>query len=140
MSNPIVSLCIPTNGVVEWVFPVLDSIYEQGCDNHDFEVVITDNGNNKNFKEKIKVFNQQHSNLHYFETNALPFINEIESYIQLNREKPHMNIFTKHNSFYEANIILFPKLGKDLPRNQHFKPMFLMLINLSTTKSSTANL
>lgn len=80
MSNPIVSLCIPTNGVVEWVFPVLDSIYEQGCDNHDFEVVITDNGNNKNFKEKIKVFNQQHSNLHYFETNALPFINEIESY------------------------------------------------------------
>lgn len=80
MSNPIVSLCMPTNGVIEWVFPVLDSVYEQGCDNKEFEIIITDNGNNKEFKEKIKSYNQQHSNLYYYETNALPFINEIESY------------------------------------------------------------
>ena len=84
MSNPIVSLCMPTNGVIEWVFPVLDSIYEQGCDNEDFEIVITDNGNNKEFKEKIKIYNQKHLNLYYFETNALPFINEIESYKRAN--------------------------------------------------------
>ena len=50
MSNPIVSLCMPTNGVIEWVFPVLDSVYEQGCDNKEFEIIITDNGNNKEFK------------------------------------------------------------------------------------------
>ena len=80
MSNPIVSLCMPTNGVVEWVFPVLDSIYKQGCDNNEFEIIITDNGTNKEFKDKIKTYNQQHFNLHYFETDALPFINEIESY------------------------------------------------------------
>lgn len=84
MSNPIVSLCMPTNGVIEWVFPVLDSIYEQGCENEDFEIVITDNGNNKEFKDKIKIYNQKHLNLHYFETNALPFINEIESYKRAN--------------------------------------------------------
>ncbi|RHD04291.1 glycosyltransferase family 2 protein [Roseburia inulinivorans] len=84
MSNPIVSLCMPTNGVIEWVFPVLDSIYEQGCENEDFEIVITDNGNNKEFKEKIKIYNQKHLNLYYFETNALPFINEIESYKRAN--------------------------------------------------------
>lgn len=84
MSNPIVSLCMPTNGVIEWVFPVLNSIYEQGCENEDFEIVITDNGNNKEFKEKIKIYNQKHLNLHYFETNALPFINEIESYKRAN--------------------------------------------------------
>lgn len=84
MSNPIVSLCMPTNGVIEWVFPVLDSIYEQGCENEKFEIVITDNGNNKEFKEKIKIYNQKHLNLHYFETNALPFINEIESYKRAN--------------------------------------------------------
>ena len=84
MSNPIVSLCMPTNGVIEWVFPVLDSIYEQGCENEDFEIVITDNGNNKEFKEKINIYNQKHLNLYYFETNALPFINEIESYKRAN--------------------------------------------------------
>lgn len=84
MSNPILSLCIPTNGVTEWVFPVLNSIYKQDCNNDDFEVIITDNGNNKEFKEKIRNYSQQHSNLHYFETNALPFINEIESYKRAN--------------------------------------------------------
>lgn len=84
MSNPIISLCMPTNGVVEWVFPVLASIYEQDCDNEDFEIIITDNGKNKEFKEKIGVYKQKHLNLHYFETNALPFINEIESYKRAN--------------------------------------------------------
>ena len=84
MNSPVVSLCIPTNGVVEWVFPVLDSIYEQKCNDNDFEIIVTDNGNNEMFKEKIKLYNQQHPNLYYFETNALPFINEIESYKRAN--------------------------------------------------------
>lgn len=77
---PILSLCIPTNGVVEWVFPVLDSIYSQDCDCNDFEVILTDNGNNKEFKEKINNYRKQYSNLYYFETKALGFLNEIESY------------------------------------------------------------
>ena len=80
MNNPIVSLCIPTNGVIEWVFPVLDSIYSQDCDYNDFEVILTDNGNNKEFKEKINRYRKQYSNLYYFETKALGFLNEIESY------------------------------------------------------------
>lgn len=84
MSNPILSLCMPTNGVVEWVFPVLDSIFEQGCNSSDFEVVITDNGDNIEFKEKIKEYGLGHKNLHYYETEALPFINEIESYKKAN--------------------------------------------------------
>ena len=84
MNNPIVSLCIPTNGVVEWVFPVLDSIYKQNCNTKEFEVVITDNGQNKEFKEKIKTYIQQYSNVLYYETDALPFLNEIESYKKAN--------------------------------------------------------
>lgn len=95
MSSPIVSLCMPTNGVVEWVFPVLESIYTQECDDGEFEVVITDNGNNKEFKEKIKVYSQKYTNLHYFETNALPFINEIESY---KRAKGKMIKFVNHRT------------------------------------------
>ena len=63
MSNPILSLCMPTNGISEWVFPVLDSIYSQGCKNDDFEVVITDNGNNEEFKQYIKAYIQKHQNI-----------------------------------------------------------------------------
>lgn len=71
---------MPTNGVVEWVFPVLDSIYTQGCDNSAFEVVITDNGNNAEFKKQIRKYIAGKKNIVYVETNALPFLNEIESY------------------------------------------------------------
>ncbi len=84
--NPIVSLCMPTNGVVEWVFPVLESIYSQGIDETCFEVVITDNGHNDDFKAKIKDFVSKHQNIVYAETEALPFINEIESYKMANGE------------------------------------------------------
>ena len=80
MNNPIVSLCMPTNGVAEWVFPVLDSIYNQGCDNNLFEIVITDNGKNEEFKKRIKEHVGLYTNIVYVETEALPFINEIESY------------------------------------------------------------
>lgn len=81
---PILSLCMPTNGIVEWVFPVLDSIYNQDCDSKDFEIIITDNGNNMEFKNQIIKYKSLHTNLHYFETNALPFINEIEAYKKAN--------------------------------------------------------
>lgn len=77
---PILSLCMPTNGVIEWVFPVLDSIFVQNCDPNKFEVIITDNGNNLEFKERIKTYIRQYANIRYYETNALPFLNEIESY------------------------------------------------------------
>ncbi|MBN2919715.1 MAG: hypothetical protein JTJ28_08870 [Lactobacillus sp.] len=118
MSNPIVSLCMPTNGIVEWVFPVLDSIYEQNCDNDDFEIVITDNGKNKDFKAKIKAYNQQHSNLHYFETNALPFINEIESY---KRAKGQLIKFVNHRTLLVDGALKFLiTLAKD---NSDKKPI-----------------
>ena len=40
--RPLLSLCIATNGVSEWVFPVLDSIYSQEVDQSLYEVVVTD--------------------------------------------------------------------------------------------------
>lgn len=95
MSRPIVSLCIPTNGVIEWVFPVLDSIYEQECDDGKFEIIVTDNGKNIEFKQKIREYNKMHSNLYYFETSALPFINEIESYKKANG---HLIKFVNHRT------------------------------------------
>ena len=78
--KPVISLCIPTNGVIEWVFPVLDSIFSQEADRSLYEVVITDNGNNQIFKKKLAEYKEKYINIVYVETNALPFLNEIESY------------------------------------------------------------
>jgi len=80
MDKPLISLCIPTNGVVEWMFPVLDSIYSQGVDEELFEVVVTDNGSNDAFFQRMVAYRDAHSNIVYEKTNALPFINEIEAY------------------------------------------------------------
>lgn len=49
----LVSFCIPTNGIVEWVFPVINTILSQGVDADLFEIVITDNGKNEEFKTEI---------------------------------------------------------------------------------------
>lgn len=73
-----VSLCIPTNGVVEWVFPVLDSIYEQNVDVNSYEIVITNNGNNIEFENKIQEYLKKYKNLKYKKTEAKGFLNQIE--------------------------------------------------------------
>lgn len=86
MSKPLVSLCMPTNGVVDWVFPVLESIYDQKVDQDLYEIVITDNGNNDEFKKLINEYLKTHTNIVYAETRALPFVNEIESYKRANGE------------------------------------------------------
>lgn len=80
MDRPLISLCIPTNGVIEWVFPVLDSIYAQGIQENLFEVVLTDNGANEDFRQKMTAYCSLHENILYEKTNALSFLNEIETY------------------------------------------------------------
>lgn len=73
--KPILSLCIPTNGVKEWIFPVLNSIYSQDVNLEKFEVVITDNGGNNFIQEILPDFN--YSNLHYFRSTEQGFVNQI---------------------------------------------------------------
>lgn len=71
--QPILSLCIPTNGAVEWVLPVVESIYSQGYDNEKFEVVITDNGKDSNLPAHIA--KMDYSNLRYKQTTDEGFMN-----------------------------------------------------------------
>ncbi len=74
------SLCVPTNGIVEWVIPVLDSIYENAKDLELFEVVITDNGNNSDLGNAIVEYTKKYSNLVYRRTAAKMFLNQIEAF------------------------------------------------------------
>lgn len=82
--DPIVSLCMPTNGVIEWVFPVLESIFSQDVNTSMFEVIVTDNGKNGEFKRRMREYSATHSNIVYDETDAILFLNEVESYKRAN--------------------------------------------------------
>ncbi|WP_022932658.1 glycosyltransferase family A protein [Treponema bryantii] len=99
-TTPLLSICIPTNGIIELIFPVLDSIYAQNdVEQNLFEVVVMDNGENSEFKTKIKDFANKHSNLVYKETDYKGFLNESESY------KVAQGIFIK---FINHRTKLFP--------------------------------
>lgn len=76
----LISLCIPTNGISEWIFPVLESIYAQGIDEKLFEVVVCDNGHNADFQQRMADYCQKHENLNYGHTDAPLFLSEPETY------------------------------------------------------------
>lgn len=71
--QPILSLCIPTNGAVEWILPVIESIYSQGYDTDKFEVVITDNGKDSQLPSHIA--RMDYPNLRYKQTTDEGFLN-----------------------------------------------------------------
>jgi len=71
--QPILSICLPTNGAVEWVLPTLRGVYSQGVDNSLFEVVITDNGANSSLDQCLSEFD--YSNLCYEKTTDSGFLN-----------------------------------------------------------------
>lgn len=73
------SLCIPTNGIEEWVIPVLERIYVQNVEHTLWEVVITDNGGNEEFEKRMSSYAKQKTNLLYKKTDAYMFENQIEA-------------------------------------------------------------
>lgn len=99
-NQPILSLCIPTNGAVEWVLPVIESIYAQGYDNKKFEVVITDNGKDSQLPTHIAKMN--YPNLRYKQTTDEGFLNLVSSL------KEGRGLFCKminHRSIMQPNSI-----------------------------------
>lgn len=74
-NQPILSLCLPTNGAVHWVIPTLEGIYSQGVDTTLFEVVITDNGENSKLSDAIQQFD--YPNMRYIPTKDSGFLNLI---------------------------------------------------------------
>lgn len=96
------SLCLPTNGISEWVFPVLDRIYEQKADHSEWELIVTDNGDNQNFGIKMKEYADKCDNLIYKKTNAYMFENQIEA---LRLAEGAFCKFINHRSLLETDVI-----------------------------------
>lgn len=101
---PLVSLCIPTNGISEWVCPILESIYNQNVDESLFEVVITDNGNNAEFKNAIEKYLSAHRNIVYKKTNAYMFQNQIEAF---KLSKGEFIKFVNHRMILNENALKY---------------------------------
>lgn len=93
----LLSLCMPTNGISEWVFPALDSIYEQGVDESRFEVIVTNNGNNDSFHKEMECYAEKHNNLTYKKTNSYMFDNQLET---LKLAKGDFLKFVNHRSIW----------------------------------------
>ena len=96
------SLCLPTNGIIEWVFPVLDNIYKQGVDPSEWEIIVTDNGDNVEFCEKMEAYAAKHENLIYKKTKAFLFENQIEA---LRLASGEYLKFMNHRSILEPGAI-----------------------------------
>ena len=71
----LLSLAIQTNGIIEWVFHVLDSISRQSVDENLFEVIVTDNGDNDLFYNKMLEYKKKHRNLIYQRNESKLFMN-----------------------------------------------------------------
>lgn len=73
------SLCIPTNGISEWVIPVLDKIFQEKADRSLWEVVVTDNGKDEAFQKQMLEYESKYENFVYKKTDAYLFDNQIEA-------------------------------------------------------------
>lgn len=109
MANPVISLCLPTNGIIEWVLPVLDSIYSQDVDIKLFEVIVTDNGSNRKFHDLMKKYVGKYKNFIYKKTNAYMFENQLEALKLANgmyfKFVNHRSIFTKGSLNHLISVI-----------------------------------
>ena len=77
-NKPLLSICIPTDGNVNWVINTLQSIYNQNCDINAFEVIVTDNGVSKELE--LAICKQEFpNNLYYYKTEEKGFLNIISA-------------------------------------------------------------
>lgn len=118
MNEPILSLCLPTNGVIEWVFPVLDSIYNQNVDLNMFEIIVTDNGDNKEFENKMLRYKENHSNLIYKKTTSYMFYNQLDTLKLANGKYLK---FVNHRGLFVDGAL--EKMIKLVCKNEENKPV-----------------
>lgn len=118
MNQPIVSICLPCYGRVDYVRNTLKSIYEENRDVPlcDYEVVISDNDPNQVIFDLVKEFD--YPNLHYHHTECEGFMN---SYQVLTFAR---GVFLKlHNSQVTFRKGALLKLVCEVKKNIKEKPL-----------------
>lgn len=67
--SKVLSICIPTFNRPQKISDLLELLISQ-IENHDIEIIITDNSNNNLTKEKLKLFIDQNRNITYYKNDA----------------------------------------------------------------------
>lgn len=132
--EPIISLCIPTNGITEWVKPVLDSIYSQDVDQALFEVVVSDNGKDEEFGTMMKEYTHRYSNLIYSRNNAYMFFNQLEA---LKIASGSYLRFLNHREMLKEGAL--SKMIEIISANSQDKPVFYFANGVLKKSIETGN-
>lgn len=77
MKQPLLSICIPSEGNVKWAIPTIESFYQDEVSFDLYEVVCTDNGKNSDLSEAIKGIN--YPNFRYYKTTSQGYVNQIDA-------------------------------------------------------------
>lgn len=96
----IISLCIPTDGSVQWVIPVLRHIFSLKTDRSLFEVVVADNGKSDELSRAMSEFDEP--NLVYFKSEEKGFVNQMTCF---KAAKGHFIKMLNHRSIIENGIL-----------------------------------
>ncbi len=74
------SICIPTNGIYEWMKPVMESILSQKADPSEYEIVVSDNGDHEDFKDYMRRIAAENGNVTYCESKSQGFLNQVDAF------------------------------------------------------------
>ena len=78
MKQPLLSICIPSEGNVKWAMPTIESFYQDNLSFDLYEVICTDNGTGSDLSEAVKGLN--YPNFHYFKTTSKGYVNQIDAF------------------------------------------------------------
>ena len=74
------SICIPTNGILEWMKPVMESILSGNADRTAYEIVVSDNGDHEDFREYMERIAAENENVKYRVSSSQGFSNQLDAF------------------------------------------------------------
>ncbi len=77
--KPLISICIPAYRRCDIVKKTIESIYSQNIDFNEFEVIVSENDNDKQLESLMKVFVEKYPNFSYHFSNCEGFMNSYYS-------------------------------------------------------------
>lgn len=108
--KPVISLCIPSSGRIQFLKKTLDSIYTQQTDERLFEVCISDNSDNDETKDLLNSRYSDKTNMIYKKSSEHSYLNLIEvlkmangTYLKLLNDYTSLN--DKQTLNYMINVI-----------------------------------
>lgn len=117
INNPLLSICIPTNGRVNVLMETLDSIYSSSADLTVFEVVIYDSSNVAILQDSL-LKKYSYKNLHYYHGENMGYLN---LFTVLNYGKgDFLKLHNDYSVFQEGALL---KLIDDVARYRFEKPL-----------------